>query len=82
MGMPLEFRKLVTDGWFLEIVTLGRFRRGRVSSGHAIIFSEACHKQVVPGHCDIKWFSQSEEFQWTCHYIFWRLSQTGGSRIS
>lgn len=46
--MLLDFLKLVTDGWSLESVTLSAFRNARISSGHAIIFAEACDRRAVP----------------------------------
>lgn len=68
--MLLDFLKLVTDGWFLDIVTSGGFLKVRVVEGCDIRFFEACDRRVVPGERDIKCFLQCENFQWTCHYIF------------
>ena len=52
--MPLDFLKFVTDGWLLGIVTLGSFRKARISKGGAIRFFEVCHKQCDSGLRDIK----------------------------
>lgn len=65
--MPLDFLEFVTNGRLPEIVTLGGFRKERISEGDAIRFFEGCHKQVVPGDRDIRWFSQSEDFEGRYH---------------
>ena len=36
--MPLDFLKFVTDGWLLGIVTLGSFRKARISKGVPLDF--------------------------------------------
>lgn len=77
--MPLYFLKSVTNGRFLEIMTLGGFRRKGGSKEDAIIFSEVCNKRAVPGNHDIRWFSQRGDFEGRCHYIFWSLSQARAS---
>ena len=43
-NVALEFLKVVTDRWFLEIVTLGDFRKARICGGSAIIFFGVCHR--------------------------------------
>lgn len=65
--MPLDFLEFVTNGRLLEIVTLGGFRKARISEGDAIRFFEGCHKQVVPGDRDIRWLLQIVDFEEACH---------------
>ena len=52
--MTLDFLKFVTSGRFLGIVPLGGYRKARISRGHAIIISEVCHRQAVPGNRAIR----------------------------
>lgn len=65
--VTLDFLKFVTSGRFLEIVTLGGFRKARISERDAIRFSEVCHRQGDSGDRDIRWFSQRKDFEGGCH---------------
>ena len=65
--MPLDFLKFVTDRRFLEIVTLGGFRKARISKDDAVRFFEVCHRQVVSGLRDIRWLLQIVDFEEACH---------------
>lgn len=44
VDMPLYLLKLVTDGRFLEIVTLSSFRKARITETDDIIFFEICNR--------------------------------------
>ena len=52
--MPLDFLEFVTNGRLLEIVTLGGFRKERISKGDAIRFFGVCNRQGDSGLHDIK----------------------------
>ena len=65
--MPLDFLKFITDRRFLEIVTLGGFRKARISEGDAIRFFEVYHRQAVSGLRDIRWLLQIVDFEEACH---------------
>ena len=47
----------------MELGESGHFRREGIFRRHAIRFSEVCHRRVAPGNRDIRWFSQSEDFE-------------------
>ena len=53
-NVALEFLEFVTDRRFLEIVTLGDFRKKRICGRGAIIFFGVCHRPAVPRLRDIR----------------------------
>ena len=57
-NVALEFLKVVTDRWFLEIVTLGDFYKSWISRCCAIRYF---HSQGKIRSCDIKYLASAKE---------------------
>lgn len=56
--MPLDFLEFVTNGRLPEIVTLGGFRKARISRKRAI---RLFHRQGNIRSCDIKYLASRRE---------------------